>query len=84
MANNNLREMMKYADGHGVQVIPGAWMSAKMAYLILECIGFDVDFGDYSPDENLKVIRRTYPERRLYYSMVFMPKGYSNPGGSRG
>ncbi|NLW08964.1 MAG: hypothetical protein GX036_03775 [Firmicutes bacterium] len=74
MANNNLRELMKYADGHGVQVILGAWMSAKMAYLIPECIGFDVDFGDYSPDENLKVIRRTYPERRLYYSMVFTAK----------
>lgn len=73
-ANNNLRQMMKYADDQGVQVILGAWMSVKLAYLIPECIGFEVDFGNFSPDENLKVIRETYPERRLYYSMIFTAK----------
>ncbi len=73
-ANNNLREMMKYADDHGLQVVLGVWMSAKMAYLIPECIGYDVDFGNFSPVENLKVIRETYPERRLYYSMIFTAK----------
>ncbi len=73
-ANNNLHQMMKYADDQGVQVILGAWMSVKLAYLIPECIGFEVDFGNFSPDENLKVIRETYPERRLYYSMIFTAK----------
>lgn len=73
-ANNNLRVLMKYADDHGIQVILGAWMSAKTAYLIPECIGHDVDFGNYDPDENLKIIRETYPERRLYYSMIFTAK----------
>jgi methylenetetrahydrofolate reductase (NADPH) len=71
MANRNLREMLKYADDQGIQVILGAWISAKLAYLIPECIGYDVDFGNFSPDENLRAIRETYPERRLYYSMIF-------------
>ncbi|NLZ43668.1 MAG: hypothetical protein GX894_02315 [Clostridia bacterium] len=73
-ANNNLRQMLKYADDQGIQVILGVWMSAKLAYLIPECIGFDVDFGNFSPDENLKVIRETYPGRRFYYSMVLTAK----------
>ena len=73
-ANNNLRHMIEYADNHGVQVILEAWMSAKLAHMIPECIGFDVDFGNFSPGENLKIIRQSYPERRLYYSMIFTAK----------
>ncbi len=70
-ANENLEKMIRFADGKNLQVILEAWMSAKLAHLMAECVGYDIDFSGFDPWANLKGIRGRYPERKLYFSMVF-------------
>ncbi|NPV71162.1 MAG: hypothetical protein HPY55_11050 [Firmicutes bacterium] len=74
-ANRALRDMIKVADDAGIQVILEAWMSQKLAYLLPECVGYDIDFGSFEPYSNLRAIREAYPERNLYLSMIFGPQG---------
>jgi len=73
-ANENLNRLLGLADARNKQVILEAWMSAKYTPLMSECVGYDINFGDFDPWANLKDIRRLYPDRRLYVSMVFGPK----------
>ena len=71
IANETLRAMLRRADEAGIQVILEAWMSQKLAYLLPECVGHEIDFGPFDPWANLKAMREAYPERKLYLSMVF-------------
>jgi len=73
-ANKNLEQMLKHADENNVQVILEAWISKKLAPLMAECVGYDIHFGDFDPWGNLNAIHETYPDRKLYLSMVFGPK----------
>ncbi|MGQ9778958.1 MAG: methylenetetrahydrofolate reductase [Bacillota bacterium] len=74
-ANETLREMLRRADAAGVQVILEAWMSQKLAYLLPQCVGHDIDFGAFDPWANLKAMREAYPERKVYLSMIFGKEG---------
>jgi methylenetetrahydrofolate reductase (NADPH) len=69
-ANENLGKMLRYCDANNIQVILEAWMSQKFAHLIPQCVGYDIDFGNFDPWLNLKAIRDLYPERKLYLSMI--------------
>ncbi|MBN2353398.1 MAG: methylenetetrahydrofolate reductase [Spirochaetales bacterium] len=73
-ANENLERMLKFAGGHDLQAILAAWMSKKLSCLIPECVGYDIDFGDFDPWDNLKGLRRLYPGCKLYISMIFGPQ----------
>ena len=73
-ANENLGRMLKFAGDHDLQVILAAWMSKKLSCLIPECVGYDIDFGDFDPWDNLKGLRRLYPEHTLYFGMIFGPQ----------
>ena len=73
-ANRGLREMLKFADSEGVQVVLEAWMSQKMAGLLPECVGHDIDFGDFEPYSNLEAMREAFPGRYIYLSMIFGPQ----------
>lgn len=73
-ANASLREMLRLADAAGVQVILEAWMSQKLAHLLPECVGYDIDFGPFEPWTNLTLMRAAYPERKFYLSMIFGPQ----------
>ena len=70
-SNKNLEDMLKFADTNNIQVILETWMSQKFANLIPECVGYDINFGNFDPWANLKVIHHLYPERKLYLSMIF-------------
>ena len=74
-ANKTLRAMMKIAEGAKVQVILGVWMSLKLAYLMPQCVGCDIDFGGFEPYANLRAITEAYPERKYYLGMIFGPQG---------
>ncbi|MGE5550498.1 MAG: methylenetetrahydrofolate reductase [Bacteroidota bacterium] len=73
-ANASLREMLRMADAAGVQVILEAWMSQKLAHLLPECVGYEIDFGQFEPWTNLTRMREAYPERKFYLSMIFGPQ----------
>jgi methylenetetrahydrofolate reductase (NADPH) len=73
-ANANLERMLALSDERGTQVILEAWMSSKYTPLMSECVGYDINFGGFDPWANLHNLRRLYPERRLYLSMIFGPK----------
>ncbi|NLG83242.1 MAG: hypothetical protein GX493_01245, partial [Firmicutes bacterium] len=74
-ANETLREMLRRADAAGIQVILEAWMSQKLAYLLPQCVGHDIDFGAFDPWANLKAMREAYPEKKVYLSMIFGREG---------
>ena len=74
-ARESLAEMLRLADAEGIQVILEAWMSKKLAHLLPECVGYDINFGDFDPITNLQAMREAYPERLCYFSMVFGPQG---------
>jgi methylenetetrahydrofolate reductase (NADPH) len=74
VANENLKRMLEFADARGLQVILEAWMSAKFTPLMSECVGYDINFGAFDPWDNLSALRRLYPERKLYLSMIFGPQ----------
>ena len=74
-ANESLAEMLKAADRAGVQVILEAWMSQKLAHLLPECVGYDINFGTWEPYANLAAMKAAYPGRRFYLSMIFGPQG---------
>lgn len=73
-ANELLREMIRRADDAGAQVILEVWISQKLAHLLPECIGHEVDFAGFEPFANLRAVREAFPTRRLYLSMVFGPQ----------
>ncbi len=73
-ANKNLENMLRFADTNHVQVILEVWMSQKLAHLMPECIGYDIQFGDFDPWANIQAVHRRYPEQKLYLSMIFGPK----------
>ncbi len=70
-ANQNLDKMFAFADQAKIQVVLEAWMSQKLAHLMPECIGQDLDFGDFEPFRNLQAIRQAFHERKIYFSMIF-------------
>ncbi|MGE5483988.1 MAG: methylenetetrahydrofolate reductase [Ignavibacteriales bacterium] len=74
VANKNLREMLEFADSRGIQVVLEAWMSQKMANLLPECVGYDINFGEFEPYSNLKAMREAFPGRKFYFSMIFGPQ----------
>ncbi|NPV71891.1 MAG: hypothetical protein HPY55_14895 [Firmicutes bacterium] len=74
-ANRLLDQMLKVAGEAGVQVILEAWMSQKMANLLPECVGYDINFGEFEPYSNLKAMKEKYPDRKFYMSMIFGPQG---------
>ncbi|MGE5530052.1 MAG: hypothetical protein ACM3X6_13050 [Patescibacteria group bacterium] len=74
-ANQNLAKMLEFADEHGVQVVLEAWMSQKLAHLLPECVGYDINFGEFEPWSNLEAMRKAFPGRRFYLSMIFGPQG---------
>ena len=56
---------------HGVPVFVGAWMSKRID-LLKQCLGVEGENipGDYDPLNNLRILRETYPDYGLYYSLL--------------
>lgn len=53
-----------------VPVVIGAWMS-KRIHLLSECVGYEIPEGTaYDPIENLKSLRRNYPDSDCYLSLL--------------
>ena len=51
-------------------VILDAWMSKKL-HLLSECVGHEIPEGTpYDPMENLKELRRNYPDYGLYLAIL--------------
>jgi methylenetetrahydrofolate reductase (NADPH) len=54
----------------GLPVILDAWMSKKL-HLLSECVGHEIPEGTpYDPLENLKELRRNYPDYGLYLAIL--------------
>jgi len=54
----------------GLPVILDAWMSKKL-HLLSECVGHEIPEGTpYDPIENLKELRRNYPDYGLYLAIL--------------
>ena len=54
----------------GLPVILDAWMSKKL-HLLSECVGHEIPEGTpYDPMENLKELRRNYPDYGLYLAIL--------------
>jgi methylenetetrahydrofolate reductase (NADPH) len=73
-AKESLEEMLKVVDAAGVPVALEAWMSKKLAHLLPQCVGYEIDFGDFEPDMNLETMLSWFPERKTYLSMLFGKK----------
>jgi methylenetetrahydrofolate reductase (NADPH) len=53
-----------------IPVVLDAWMSKKL-HLLSECVGHEIPEGTpYDPIENLKELRRNYPEYGLYLAIL--------------
>jgi methylenetetrahydrofolate reductase (NADPH) len=71
-------------------VILDAWMSKKL-HLLSECIGHEIPEGTpYDPMENLRELRRNYPDYGLYLAILgfktqypFLPEIWNVPAGER-
>ncbi len=56
----------------GLPVIIDAWMSKKL-HLLSECVGYEIPEGTpYDPIENLRVLKRNYPDHGLYLALLGM------------
>ena len=54
----------------GVPVVLDAWMSKKL-HLLSECVGHEIPEGTpYDPMENLRELRRNYPDFGLYLAIL--------------
>ncbi len=54
----------------GLPVILDAWMSKKL-HLLSECVGHEIPEGTpYDPMENLRELRRSYPDYGLYLAIL--------------
>jgi methylenetetrahydrofolate reductase (NADPH) len=54
----------------GLPVILDAWMSKKL-HLLSECVGHEIPEGTpYDPMENLRELRRNYPDYGLYLAIL--------------
>ncbi len=54
----------------GLPVVLDAWMSKKL-HLLSECVGHEIPEGTpYDPMENLRELRRNYPEYGLYLAIL--------------
>ncbi len=54
----------------GLPVVLDAWMSKKL-HLLSECVGHEIPEGTpYDPMENLKELRRNYPDYGLYLAIL--------------
>jgi methylenetetrahydrofolate reductase (NADPH) len=54
----------------GLPVVLDAWMSKKL-HLLSECVGHEIPEGTpYDPMENLRELRRTYPDYGLYLAIL--------------
>jgi len=56
---------------HAIPVFAGAWMSKRID-LLKQCLGVEGENipGDYDPLENLLILRETYSDYGLYYSLL--------------
>lgn len=56
---------------YGVPVFTGAWMSKRID-LLTQCLGVEGENipVDYDPLKNLQILRETYPDYGLYYSLL--------------
>jgi methylenetetrahydrofolate reductase (NADPH) len=71
-------------------VILDAWMSKKL-HLLSECVGHEIPEGTpYDPMENLRELRRNYPDYGLYLAILgfktqypFLPEIWNVPAGER-
>lgn len=60
----------------GLPVILDAWMSKKL-HLLSECVGHEIPEGTpYDPMENLKELRRNYPDHGLYLAILGFKSQY--------
>ncbi|MBN1557437.1 MAG: methylenetetrahydrofolate reductase [Lentisphaerae bacterium] len=63
-------ERLDPLETFGIPVIVDAWMSKKI-HLLSECIGYEIpEDTPYDPIENLKELRRNYPDHGLYLALV--------------
>jgi methylenetetrahydrofolate reductase (NADPH) len=54
----------------GLPVVLDAWMSKKL-HLLSECVGHEIPEGTpYDPMENLRELRRNYPDYGLYLAIL--------------
>jgi len=63
-------ERLSALEPYGLPVIIDAWMSKKL-HLLSECVGHEIPEGTpYDPIENLKELRRNYPDHGLYLAIL--------------
>ncbi len=63
-------ERLAGLEPFGLPVILEAWMSKKL-HLLSECVGHEIPEGTpYDPMENLKELRRNYPDYGLYLAIL--------------
>jgi methylenetetrahydrofolate reductase (NADPH) len=63
-------ERLAGLEPFGLPVILDAWMSKKL-HLLSECVGHEIPEGTpYDPMENLRELRRNYPDYGLYLAIL--------------